>query len=101
MLAALLLAVPAIAHAQDDAGSQLGTAVQDGQDAVNNPSDEGAKEDLGRTFDGTSGPSTVDTTTPSEGSSGLDNAPTYNPDSGSGLDNAPTSGDSGATDSAQ
>lgn len=87
LAAAMLLMSPAIAHAQsayDDAGS----AYQDGQDAMSASSDEEASYDAGRTFDGYGG-GAVDTTTPYEGSSGLDNAPTYNEDSGSGLDNAP------------
>ena len=87
LTAALLLMVPAFAHAQS-AYDQAVSAEQDGQDAVNATSDEEASYDAGQTFDGYGAP-VVDTTSPSEGESGLDNAPTYNENSGSGLDNAP------------
>jgi hypothetical protein len=77
------------AHADDSALQQLNNANDSGQAAVNSSSDEGAHAAASQTFD-TPPPTPVDTTTPSEGSSDLSNAPTYNESSGSGLDNAPT-----------
>ena len=80
----------AVAHADDDnAGQQLHDANDAGQDAVNSSTDEGAHDAASQVFD-TPAQTPVDTTTPSEGSSGLSNAPTYDPNSSSGLSNAPT-----------
>lgn len=87
--AALLLTVALPAHADDSAMQQLQNANDSGQAAVNSSSDEGAHAAASQVFD-TPAPVPVDTTTPSEGSSGLSNAPTYNENTGSGLDNAPT-----------
>ena len=86
---ALPLAVT-VARADDDSASQqLHDANDAGQDAVNSSTDEGAHDAASQVFD-TPAQTPVDTRTPSEGSSGLSNAPTYDPDSGSGLSNAPT-----------
>lgn len=89
-MAAFAFLAPA-AQAQD-AYDQGVSSYYDGQDAMSNPSDEGAHYDAGQTFDGY-GTAPVDTTSPYEGSSGLDYAPTYSDDAGSGLDNAPYYGD--------
>lgn len=85
---ALSFAVTA-AHADDSALQQLRDANDSGQDAVNSSSDEGAKASSNEVFD-TPAQTPVDTRSPSEGSSGLSNAPTYDPNSDSGLSNAPT-----------
>jgi hypothetical protein len=85
----LPLTLSSVAHADDSAMQQLQNANDSGQAAVNSSSDEGAHAAASEVFD-TPAPTPVDTTSPSEGSSGLSNAPTYNDNSGSGLDNAPT-----------
>lgn len=77
------------ARADDSAAGQASDAADSGAAAVNSGSDEDAKANSNAGFDTPQAP-VVDTRTPSEGSSGLDNAPTYNSNSGSGLDNAPT-----------
>lgn len=84
----LSLALPVTVHAQD-AMQDLGNAASSGEAAVNSSSDEDAKSKSNEVFD-TPVPPPVDTNSPSEGSSGLSNAPTYNEGSGSGLSNAPT-----------
>ena len=75
--------------ADDSALQQASDASDSGAAAVNSSSDEEAHADASQGFD-TAQPPVVDTRTPSEGSSGLSNAPTYDEDTGSGLSNAPT-----------
>ncbi|HTK84482.1 MAG TPA: hypothetical protein VL625_05290 [Patescibacteria group bacterium] len=77
------------AHADDSALGQASDAADSGAAAASASSDETAKSESNQGFD-TAQPPVVDTRTPSEGGSGLSNAPTYDPNSGSGLDNAPT-----------
>lgn len=85
---ALPFGVP-IAYADDDnAGQQLYDANDAGQDAVNSSTDEGAHDAASQVFD-TPAQTPVETTMPSENSSGLSNAPIYDPNSSSGLSDAP------------
>lgn len=84
------VAMSSTAFAQDSAGQQLNDANDSGQDAVNSSTDEEASDNARKVFDTPADTTVVDTTSPSEGSSGLENAPTYNEGSGSGLSNAPT-----------
>lgn len=84
------LSLPLQASFADDSALQQASEASDsGQAAVNSSSDEGAHAAASQGFD-TAQPPVVDTRTPSEGSSGLNNAPTYNENTGSGLPNAPT-----------
>lgn len=80
---------PTPAHADDSAMENAGDAASSGSDAVMAPSNEQAHGDASQVFDTPAAPY-VDTRTPSEGDSGLSNAPTYNENTGSGLSNAPT-----------
>jgi hypothetical protein len=85
----LHIVAPGAAYADDSAAQQASDASSSGSDATSSSSDEGAHASASEVFD-TPASTPVDTTSPSEGSSGLSNAPTYNDNSGSGLSNAPT-----------